>query len=125
MIWGCILITFGLLGFIRQRGLSFISEIGSLGVVRIVFGSPDGISQLMSEIHKHLFLHRGPLAFISYSDWVSSADFSNMAHFAETVTSLVSVKAIFSIVVDFVFSTTCAQFVWFVAFVFLSAVESC
>ena len=100
-------------------------EIGHLAVVHIAFGSPDGIPQLTGKVHKHPFLHRGSLAFVINSDIVSSADLWNMARFAATVTSLVSVRAIFSIMVDFVFSTTCARFVWSIGFVLLSATEYC
>ena len=60
-----------------------------------------------------------PLTFVSYSDWVSSADFPNMADFAAIVIYLVFIGAIFSIMMDFIFSATWAQFVWLVVSIFL------
>ena len=84
-------------------------------LVRFAFGSPDGISQLASKIYKHLFL-----AFVFSDDWVASADISNVAYFAAAVTSFVSVGAVFSVLVDFIFSTAPT---WFGRHVFLSTDE--
>ena len=74
--------------------------IVSVLIELVAFGSPDGISQLASKIYKHLFL-----AFDFSDDWVASADVSNVAYFAAAVTSFVSVGAVFSVLVDFIFST--------------------
>ena len=81
----------------------------------VAFGSPDGISQLASKIYKHLFL-----AFVFSDDWVASAYVSNVAYFATAVASFISVGAVFSVVVGFVFSTAPTLFV---RHVFLSTDE--
>ena len=91
----------------------------------IAFGSPDRVSQLVSEIHKHSFLHRVSLVFIFGGCWFLPADFPNMARSIAIVTTLVLIRAIFSIMVECFVSTTCARFVWSVGFVLLSATESC
>ena len=65
----------------------------------VAFGSPDGISQLVSKIYKHLFL-----AFVFSDDGIASTHFSNVAYFATAVASFIYVGAVFSVVVDFVFS---------------------
>ena len=48
-----------------------------------------------------------------------SADFSNMAQSASTVIYLVFIGAVFSIVMEFIFSATWAWFVWLVVSIFL------
>ena len=63
--------------------------------------------------------------FIFGGGWFLSADFPNMARSVAIVTTLVLIRAIFSIMVECFVSTTCARFVWSVGFVLLSATESC
>ena len=84
--------------------MSLNSEIGERGFVPCDGGGPGS----------------GPLAFVSPVLTVSylSADFSNMAQSAVIITHLVLIGAVFSIVVEFVFSATWA---WFDGLVFLSA----
>ena len=84
-------------------------------LVRFAFGSPDGISQLASKIYKHLFL-----AFVFSDDWCTSTYVSNVAYFTTVVASFVSIGAVFSLVVGFIFSTASACLVWHV---FLSTDE--
>ena len=65
----------------------------------VAFGSPNGISQLASKIYKHLFL-----SFVFSDDGSASTHFSDVAYFATAVASFIYVGAVFSVVVDFVFS---------------------
>ena len=62
----------------------------------------------------------GPLAFVSPHGlmFYRSSDFSNMAQSAAIITYLFLIGAVFSIVMEFVFSATWA---WFDGLVFLSA----
>ena len=84
-------------------------------MVCFAFGSPNGVSQLASKVHKHSFM-----TFFFSDDWVASADVSNMAYFAAAVASFVSVGTVFPVVVGFIFSTASTWFAWHV---FLSTDE--
>ena len=66
----------------------------------VAFSSPDGISQLASKIYKHLFL-----TFVFSDDWVTSAYVSDVAYLATVVASFISIGAVFSGVVGFIFTT--------------------
>ena len=90
----------------------------------IALGSPDGVSQLASKVHKHPFLCHVSLAFICDGDWFLSTDFSNMAYFVAIVTTLVLIGAIFSIMVGCFVSTACAWLVQSVDSMLLSSLES-
>ena len=74
-------------------------------MVCFAFGSPNGVSQLASKVHKHSFM-----TFFFSDDWVASADVSNMAYFAAAVASFVSVGTVFPVVVGFIFSTASTRF---------------
>ena len=69
-------------------------------LVRFAFGSPDGISQLASKNYKHLFL-----TFIFSDHWVTSAYVSDVAYLATVVASFISIGAVLSGVVGFIFTT--------------------
>ena len=70
--------------------------IVSVLIELVAFSSPDGISQLASKIYKHLFLT---------DDWVTSAYVSDVAYLATVVASFISIGAVFSGVVGFIFTT--------------------
>ena len=74
--------------------------ISSVLIELVAFGSPDGISQLASKIYKHLFL-----TFVFSDDWVTSAYVSDVAYLATVVASFISIGAVFSGVVGFIFTT--------------------
>ena len=107
-------VAFGGLG-VCSVGIWETHLIVSVLIELVAFGSPDGISQLASKIYKHLFL-----AFIFSDDWVTSAYVSNVAYFATAVASFISIGAVFSGVVGFIFTTASTWFVWLV---FLSTDE--